>query len=176
MTGIDERVSTVDAETARAIEQMLIHEARLLDDRRFDDWLQLLTDDMTYRMPLRITAELRSGSDIVEDTSYFEEDRQTLTVRLSRFRTNSAWAEDPPSRTRHFVTNVQVAPGRGAGELDVTSYLMFTRCRGSSPDVDILTGLRRDVWRADSDGWLLAERRVYLDQSVLGTLNLSTIY
>lgn len=176
MSTIDDAVATVPTEIQVAIGQLLTYEARLLDDRRFDDWLQLLADDMTYRMPLRITADMRTGSDIVEDTSYFEEDRQTLTVRLSRFSTNSAWADDPPSRTRHFISNVQVVPGSAADELRVTSYLMFTRCRGGAPDVDILTGLRVDVWRADGAGWLLAERRVHLDQSVLGTLNLSTIY
>lgn len=176
MNAVDERVAEVPVEVERAIGELLIHEARLLDERRFDDWLALLADDMTYRMPVRVTADLRSGSDVVEEMSYFEEDRQTLTVRLSRFGTNSAWAEDPPSRTRHFVSNVQVEQGPSAGELRVTSYLMFTRCRGSNPVVDILTGLRADAWRADGSGWLLAERRVYLDQSVLGTLNLSTIY
>lgn len=176
MSDLDERVAAVSFEVQHAIEQLLIHEARLLDERRFDDWLQLLTPDMTYRVPVRITADLRSGTDIVEDMSYLEENLQTLTVRLSRFGTNSAWAEDPPSRTRHFVSNVHATREPNADDLRVSSYLMFTRCRGSNPDVDILTGQREDIWRADRSGWMLAERRVYFDQSVLGTLNLSTIY
>ena len=41
------------------VEQFLYHEARLLDERKFDDWLALLTDDIHYWMPIRRSTSLR---------------------------------------------------------------------------------------------------------------------
>ena len=94
---------TADLETHFAIEQFLHYEARLLDDRKFDDWLELFADDVHYWMPLRTNRtsrelELETGGP--EDLATFDDDITSLRQRVFRLGTGVAWAENPPSRTR----------------------------------------------------------------------------
>jgi 3-phenylpropionate/cinnamic acid dioxygenase small subunit len=168
--------TTPDAPLVNEISQFLYHEARLLDENRFVQWLALVTPDISYRMPLRINREKKDGSDEVDEMSFFEENHTTLSSRVARLGTRSAWAEDPPSRVRHFITNVLVETGADEHEYTVTSNLLFTRNRGSAEHSDILAGVRNDVLRRVDGLLLLASRVVHLDHAVLGTLNLSTIY
>ena len=91
-----------------------------------------------------------------------------------RLTGKSAWAEDPPSRTRRLITNVLVQQGASENEYAVTSYLMMTRSRFSDEHVDVISCERRDVIRREDSGELkLARREALLDQSVLGTPNLA---
>ncbi|MBW0101436.1 3-phenylpropionate/cinnamic acid dioxygenase subunit beta [Pseudonocardia sp. KRD291] len=158
------------------ISQFLFEEAALLDAPDFTGWLSVLTEDIRYRMPVRLTRERKDGHSVDPDAVYIDEDLASLSVRAARLGTRSAWAEDPPSRTRHFVTNVVVRAGDAPAEVAVRSNLLFTRSRGGSTANDVLTGLRSDVLRRADGAWKLARREVVLDQTVLGTLNLSTLY
>lgn len=158
------------------ISQFLFEEAALLDARDFTGWLAVLTEDVRYRMPVRLTRERKDGPSVDPDAVYIDEDLAALSVRTARLGTRSAWAEDPPSRTRHFITNVVVREGDAPDEVAVHSSLLFTRSRGGSTTNDVLTGLRSDVLRRVDGTWRLARRDVVLDQTVLGTLNLSTLY
>jgi hypothetical protein len=73
--------------------------ARLLDENWFVQRLALVTADINYRMPLRINQEKKDGSDGVDDEmSFFEENNTTLSSRIARLGTKSAWTEDPPLR------------------------------------------------------------------------------
>lgn len=166
----------VGAELHWEISQFLFEEAALLDARDFTGWLALLTEDVRYRMPVRVTRERKDGPDVDPDAVYIDEDLASLSVRAARLGTRSAWAEDPPSRTRHFVTNVVVRVGDAPDEVAVRSYLLFARSRGRSTTNDELTGQRSDVLRRVDGGWRLARRDVVWDQTVLGTLNLSTFH
>lgn len=165
----------IDAEIYATISQYLSIEARILDERRFDDWLELLADDIQYRMPLQVTRELKDGSSHA-DTSYFEDDKTTLTSRLARLGTTSAWSEDPPTRTRHFITNVVIDAGEKEDELFVSSNLYLTRNRGDSPENEQITATREDILRLVDGEWKIARRTVYIDQAVLGMHNLTTMY
>ncbi|MFC7655495.1 3-phenylpropionate/cinnamic acid dioxygenase subunit beta [Pseudonocardia benzenivorans] len=158
------------------VSEFLFREAALLDSREFTGWLDLLTEDIVYRMPVRVTRERKDGPDIDPAATWLEENLGTLTVRVARLGTRSAWSEDPPSRTRHFVTNVIVTEGERPDEVSVHSNLLFTRSRSRHAVNDELTGERRDVLRLVDGRWKLARREVVLDQAVLGTPNLSTIY
>ena len=154
-------------------EDFLYHEAELLDGGRFDEWLDLLTDDVQYQMPVRLTRERGQGTDASPDMQFFWEDRATLGLRVQRLRTEFAWAEDPPSRTRHFVSNVRVRPGGAPDELEVRSYLLLYRNRGDAAGHDLLSGERRDRLRRVGGSWRLARRSFLVDQVVLGTRNLA---
>jgi 3-phenylpropionate/cinnamic acid dioxygenase small subunit len=92
-------------------------------------------------------------------------------MRTGRLQ-KSAWAEDPPSRCRRFVTNVRVAACETPDEYEVVSYLFLERSRGDNPHNEQLTAERRDVWRKSDVGYLLARREIIVDQSVLGMSNL----
>ncbi len=151
----------------------LYAEAACLDDRDFTGWLALMTDDVTYRMPVRATRMRLGGDEFIQDMAHYDETRETLTMRVQRLGTPYAWAEDPPSRTRHFVTNVRVQPGESAGEYAVRSNVLVYRNRGDSPAYDLLSAERHDRLRRVAGQLRLAARVVRIDQSTLGTLNLA---
>lgn len=175
---------TVGAEVAREAEQFLFHEAWLLDERRFEDWLHLFTDDATYRMPTRrAVAKSQAGAriDVEEEiagpneVSWFDETKETLFARVLRLRGGVAWAEDPPSRTRRLVTNVHVSPGEGDGELRVRSYFLLHRTRHQT-ERETFVGCRRDVLRRTAEGLQIARREILLDETVLTSPNLSVFF
>ncbi|MBV9120757.1 MAG: aromatic-ring-hydroxylating dioxygenase subunit beta [Chloroflexi bacterium] len=160
-------------ELVASVEEFLFLEAELLDDGRFDEWLELLAEDMTYRVPVRVTRE-RTATHVVSDEMFhMEETLTSLKMRIRRLKTDYAWAEDPPSRTRHFVSNIRVSGG--PDRVDVRQNLLVYRNRGDDASHDLLSGERFDVLRRNGDGWLLASRRVVLDQVTLGTKNLGIL-
>src|SRR5438067_11501407 len=126
----------------REVEQFLYREARLLDTRRFHEWLELFTDDVRYWMSGRSNRYPKSSKAIaildpdryVEDDlaredelALFDETKETLAARVARLDTGMAWAEDPPSRTRHLIVYIEVEPGPTAPELQVYSNFLVYR-------------------------------------------------
>ena len=154
------------------VQQWLVHEAELLDNRRYRDWLALLTDDVVYRMPVRVTSAHSLDDSTLEDMDHFDEDRYSLGKRVERFETEHAWTEDPPSRTRHYVTNVRVSDD-GGDELIAKSYLLLFRSRGDVREPDLVSAERTDVLREVEGELRLARRDVLVDESVLRTQNLA---
>lgn len=154
----------------------LFEEAERLDSRRFEDWLDLLADDLVYRVPVRVTRERGPLPEVSDDMFHMDETLTTMRWRVQRLATDFAWAEDPPSRTRHCVSNIRVRRATST-EMQVSSYLLVYRNRGSDPGHDLLSGERHDLLRRTEsggvDGWRLARRQVVLDQATLGTKNLA---
>ena len=100
-----------------AVQDFLVAEARLLDHRRFEEWLALWTDDATYYVPVRVSRK-KPAPDVVDEIGLFDDNKQSLTLRVRRLGTDVAWAEDPPSFTRRFVSNFEIQPEEG-GEVRV---------------------------------------------------------
>jgi 3-phenylpropionate/cinnamic acid dioxygenase small subunit len=148
-------------------------EAETLDQQRWGDWLDLLTDDVRYVMPIRVTAPRGAHDEVLGGMAHFDEDRYTLGKRVERLLTEYAWAEDPPSRTRRFVTNIRVQDGESPGELVVRSYLLLFRSRGDVHAADLVSAERTDTLRREADGLKLARREILVDESVLRTQNLA---
>lgn len=191
----------VDPALQADVSAWLSWEAELLDQRRYRDWLNVLSEDITYRMPVRVTTANGTAAPVLGDMVHFDEDRYTLGLRVARLEGRHAWTEDPPSRTRRFVTNVRVTPpadsGRGAGrggssamrELEVRSYLLLFRSRGDDRPADLIAAERTDLLRrrahrpaarpdqalddGDDDDWRLARRDIVVDEAVLRTQNLA---
>lgn len=159
------------ADVSAAVEDFLFQEAQLLDEGRFDEWLDLLAEDLVYQVPVRVTRERAGPSEVSTAMFHMDETRRSLQLRVQRLRTGHAWAEDPPSRTRHFIANIRLRELSEA-EVEVRSNLLLYRNRGSDPGHDLLSGERFDLLRRHGDGWRLARRRVILDQATLGTKNL----
>ena len=178
-----------DADVIRGVEQFLYREARLLDERRFHDWLDLFTDDVHYWMAARANRYPRSSKAIAildtdryaeedldaEELALFDEDIGTLRARVARLETGMAWAEDPPSRTRHLITNIEVEAGLSESELTAHCNFIVYRSRGET-EQDFYIGARRDRLRRIGGGWKIARRRMTLDQSVLTAKNLSIFF
>ena len=161
-----------------------------MDERRFHDWLQLLTDDIRYWMGSRTNRYPKSSKAIaildpdryVEDDfakedqlAIFDEDKSTLNARVARLDTGMAWAEDPPSRTRHLITNIELEPGDAESELKVCSNFMVYRSR-SETEQDFYIGARRDILRRVHGAWKIASRKITLDQNVLLAKNVSVFF
>lgn len=154
--------------------QFLYHEAELLDTDRQVEWLDLLAADVSYRMPVR--TNVRRGSTArVGETDIFSDNLASLRVRVNKLGTEYAWAETPPSRTRHHVSNVRVRQTASADELEVLSYVLVYRSRADDPTADLLSAERQDVLRRVEGSWRLASRLIVFDQAVVGTRHLGIL-
>ncbi|GEL70885.1 3-phenylpropionate/cinnamic acid dioxygenase subunit beta [Myxococcus virescens] len=160
------------------IEQFYYMEAALLDERRFNEWLALLTKDLEYWMPVRSTrtrADMHLEFSKPGEAAYFDDDKQTMTARVKKLDTGFSWAEDPPSRTRHLVSNVRITGRSGEGELEVSSNFHVYRSRLAN-DEDSWFGRREDCLRKLDDSWQVSRRHIYLDQVSLDSQNLSIFF
>lgn len=161
-------------ETYGRVLEFLHHEAELLDAYRFADWVELFTKDVEYSMPVRTTQFLTDGEGF-HDTAFFVDDHATLVTRVKRLETEFAWAETPPSRTRHYVTNLRLQEGGEGGALAARVNFMVTRTR-QDLDYQMFTGQRLDRLVPDGDGFRIARRTILVDQTVITATNLSVLF
>lgn len=151
----------------------IVDETYLLDAQSYEEWLDLLTDDVHYIMPVRVTTALGAGYDTSPGMSHWDEDKYSLGRRVARFLTEHAWTEDPPSRLRHFVTNVRTFATENADHLVVDSAVFLFRSRGDVNEPALISAGREDLLRREGDVWRLARRSIRVDESVLHTQNLA---
>ena len=148
------------------VEQLLYKEARLLDDGLFYEWLDLFTDDVKYWMPTRDTRE--RGEDGVHregEMAVFSDDKDFLVKRVQRFDTGLAHAEQPHSRTRHFLSNVEIVGG-DENEIDVRSNILVYQVRLEKSE-NFFVGRREDRLRKVNGDWRIARRKIVLDQTLI---------
>ena len=158
-------------------EEFLYREASLLDERRLDEWLALCTDDIHYWMPIRRTTtakEIANEFTKPGDMAFFDDDKQTLGLRVQRLQVGRAWAEDPPSRTRHTVSNVRILSA-DANEILVALNFHLYRTRLDSEE-DSWIGRREDLLRRENGTLKLARRHIFLDQTVILSQNMSNLF
>jgi biphenyl 2,3-dioxygenase beta subunit len=159
------------------VEQWLYAEAAILDERRYEEWLELLDDDIHYWMPIRRTTTARETANEFTkpgDMAFFDDDLELLKMRIRKTTNGNPWAEDPPSRTRHFVANVRVLEAT-AETVKVTSNFHLYRSRLESVE-DSWIGRREDRLRRVEDGFKLMQRHVFLDQTLILSQNMSNIF
>ena len=165
-----------DVQLAREIEDFLYLEAELLDEWKLEAWLDLLTDDVRYFMPLRRNvgpaAREREQTREHEEMSWFEEGKETLAQRVRQIETGFHWAEEPLSRVCHLVSNVRVVEARG-DEVVVRSRFLVYRNRAAE-STDVYVGKREDVLRRVGGRWKIARRTILLDQDVMLAKSLTT--
>lgn len=161
------------------VEQFLYQEARLLDTWSWDAWLALIAEDIRYWMPVRRNRlrRERGAGEIPSnlEVALVDDNLTLLRMRVQQMASGRHWAEDPPSRCRHLITNVCVDPADGSPELNVRSNFIVYRNRLES-EVDIWAGAREDVLRPSGDSFLIAKRTVLLDQNVVLSKNLSVFF
>ncbi len=173
------------------LDSMLLHhdimqfyaaEADLLDERRFTEWLALLTPDIRYWMPLNRNVRYGETDQLSrerQDVAWFDEGLETLSQRVAQLATGIHWAEEPQSRTSHLITNLRILSATpsmaDATELETKCRFLIYRNR-LQDEVDILAGKRRDTLRRAESGWMIARREITLDQNVLLAKNLTTFF
>jgi len=154
--------------------EFYIREAWLLDERRLREWVDLFTEDVLYFMPRRKNVPRREAHREVTplgDLALLEEDKRYLEMRVARLDSGMAWAEDPPSRTRHLVGNLLVQPLDGGLIQAKTAFLVYRS--HLETDQQLFAGCREDVLRPVDGAWRIARRTIVLDQNVLLDKNLS---
>jgi len=154
------------------IVEFLYDEAALLDHQKYDRWAELLAPDLSYTAPLRVS---RTGAEkqntVIRTTKHFDDDYSSIMGRLGRLKTKSAWAEDPPSRTRRLVTNILAWQTVAPDEFEVVSYLFMARSRYEYAEYQFISAERSDLLRRVGAGFKLARREILVDQSTLGMAN-----
>jgi 3-phenylpropionate/cinnamic acid dioxygenase small subunit len=152
----------------------LYREARLLDRGDFAAWLALMTPDIDYQMPTRSSLLPKDGSGFHPELGLFSDNYSSLSTRVKRLQTDQAWAEQPRSRTRHFIANVLVDRD-ACGAYHSTSSVLVTRLRSNRP-MDLFSAERCDVLRTHDGALKLASRKILLDHTVLDAHNLSIFF
>lgn len=169
----------VDERVERDCTHFLYREAELLDNRKFDEWLSLLSPAIDYRVPVRTTRENKDGFGFSKTAFFLEEDFGSIKVRVARLGSDFAWSENPATRTRRFVGNVRVrtsdmaGAAKGEERYAVVSNMAVFCYRGEEAKPTELTGERHDVLQRIDGDWKLLSRTVLLDATVLGMESLS---
>ena len=165
----------VNLDEARAVEAFLLREARLLDNECWDAWLDTLSEAIHYWMPGidNRRREDKAGPYTREHMAFFDDDLRDLRRRVARFKQPSAWAENPPTRNVHLVTNIEVFAGIEAGEYVAHSCFINVRSRGLDEQHQI-TGRREDVLRREAEGLKLLRRKILIPNAMLLCKNINT--
>lgn len=174
-------MSTVSLDEQFAVEQFLFAEVELIDDWQWRQWYDLFTDDAHYRMPIRRNRLRRQRKEDEADdlggleVAHFDDDKTSLRMRIEQLESGMHWAEDPPSRSRHLVTNVRVQRSDVDSEYFVRSNFFIYRNRLEA-EVDLWAGERRDVLRLVDGDFRIADRIILLDQNLVLAKNLSVFF
>ena len=167
----------------REIEEFFYREAELLDAAQYEQWLDLLTEDVQYWMPMRrnVPHDEREREYTREglDVNWFDEGKDTLTRRVRQILTGVHWAEEPRSRICHMISNVQILdaspPGPAPAEVTAKCRFLIYRNRVET-ETDLLVGKREDRLRRVGGEWRIARRMITLDQNVLLAKNLTVFF
>lgn len=176
----EERLAYLDL--MREIEDFLYAEMDLLDERKYDDWLKLLTEDLVYWMPMRTNVSYKDrNKDITEedDLAWMHDDKETLIKRVKQLQTGIHWADEPVSRVSHIITNVRLANPVHAiaeGERAMTKCRFIVYRNRVEDETDILVGRREDTLIRLNGELKLCRRKIILDQSVLLAKNLTMFF
>jgi dibenzofuran dioxygenase subunit beta len=154
----------VSAELYQQIATLLYREARLLEEERFDEWLDLFTEDVRYWMPTREVVQGQQHEHVDEEEpglqfAIFNETKKSLAMRVRRLDTGLAHVEEPPSITQRLITNVDVTPADDPQEVMVRSNFMVHQSRRDNMGATFV-GSRKDVLREEDGRWRIARRRI----------------
>lgn len=168
--------SLVPVELERSITQFYQWESRLLANRRYQEWFSLLSKDIRYWMPLRNNKMLRelNGEFGSRDAfAYFDEDWNAMEGRVRKIQMDIGWAENPPSRVRHHVTNIMIVP-RDENSCFVSTFALVYRNRGEEV-VDLFSCERQDILRRvdTAAGYEIIWRKIILDSGSMFASNIS---
>jgi 3-phenylpropionate/cinnamic acid dioxygenase small subunit len=165
-----------ELELDRLMTRFLVQEAGLLDDRRYDEWLDLLTEDFHYRLPVPLVREDPWLPRYDDRAVLFEATKTGLAFKAGRMGERAAWSDRPHNFQRRFVSNVRAEPGDGgAGVVRVRSNVLMAVAPPGEPPVFVTAG-RADSVVLDGTRPKLAGRTVYLDAEVPTHLQISAIF
>ncbi len=135
-------------------EDLLYAEARLLDERRYDEWLGMLAEDVTYWVPSN-----GDGIDPNREIALIYDDLAKIRNRIGRLATGVAHAQNPPSKTRRLVSNVQLDATEGNAAIVSSAFILYELRRGRER---VFAGRCEYRMRREDDRWKIAAKKVVL--------------
>lgn len=166
----------ISPELQRSLERFYYREARLQDNRQYQQWLGLLTEDISYTVPARVNVMVdnreRGNEHMIsvereleglgeEGCPIREESYVHLMIRAERAFKMNSWSEHPPARTRRLVSNVELMEQDGKTYSVLNNFLLHYARPGS--DSFLYSGQRRDTLRLDEEEFRICRREVILD-------------
>jgi 3-phenylpropionate/cinnamic acid dioxygenase small subunit len=147
------------------ITRFLYEDAAMLDARDYASWWKTLSDDIQYRVTAKVLRDASLGN---LEMAVIDETPAQLKQRVEQISTpRLTHAENPPSTTRRFVTNVMARHGSAPGEFQVSSNLLVYRTTANAIEGNVYSGRREDILREAGDEFRLISRIVQLDQEVM---------
>jgi 3-phenylpropionate/cinnamic acid dioxygenase small subunit len=135
--------------------RLLEHEARLLDQMLFEDWLKLFTPECAYWVPAT-----RDAGDPRREVAMTLDDRRRLEDRVFRFRTGYAWSQAPPSRTSRLISNAEVFTSSVQDQRMVRSNFIVSEFWDG--DIRTLAGWNGHRFRKIDNVWRISAKQVNL--------------
>jgi 3-phenylpropionate/cinnamic acid dioxygenase small subunit len=145
---------SVDVDLLREVEQFIYQEARLQDELEYDQWEALWTDDAIYWVP--------ANADDIDPTSQMSiifDNRSRIATRIKQLHTGKRHSQNPASRLRRLVSNVELLGHEDDGVLVGANFLVYeSRERG----VTLWAGRSEYKLRQTDEGWRMARKKVML--------------
>ncbi len=135
-------------------EDLLYREARLLDDHRYQEWLAMLDEHATYWIPCN-----GEGIDTNREISLVFDDKHRLTDRIGRLESGLAHAQNPPSKTKRLVSNVQIENATDNAATVLSGFILFELRHGKER---IFAGRYEHRLRLIDGRWKIANKKVVL--------------
>ncbi|WP_055631359.1 aromatic-ring-hydroxylating dioxygenase subunit beta [Streptomyces griseoruber] len=159
-----------------ALRSFFDEESAALDERRHQEWLDLLDPLFLYQVPVPLLREDPSLPRHSERAMLFEATKGVLAMKLGRMGLRHAWSDRPAGVTRHFLGSVRVFALSEPGTLRVDCSVLSTWSRGRDEGAFATVG-RQDVVRDLGAGmYRLLRRRVLFDTEVPTHEQLSIIF
>jgi benzoate/toluate 1,2-dioxygenase beta subunit len=148
----------LDLDLLRAVEQFVYREARYQDEQRYDEWEALWADDAIYWVP--------SGADDIDPTAQMSiifDNRSRIGTRIKQLKTGKRHAQNPASKLRHLIANVELLPAAaGAPEDEVEVGANFLVYESRERGVTLWAGRSEWTLRRAQDDFRIARKKVML--------------
>jgi 3-phenylpropionate/cinnamic acid dioxygenase small subunit len=162
------------ADLRSELTEFLYREAELLDERRYNEWLELLADDYRYVVPQMLINDDDRAPRYDERAYLVMESKSSMRLKLSRGESEFAWAMRPPAVERRLVSNVIIEP-QGSDRFEVRSVVLVSWSRGPVP-ISLYPASRRDVISRADSGPRIHRRHVRLASEVADSVQLAVLY
>jgi 3-phenylpropionate/cinnamic acid dioxygenase small subunit len=160
-----------DAQLYFEVRSFQAREIAALQSASYDDWLAMMAPDVVYRVPVvAVSNEAARTESGPRELAHYEDNLETLKIRIARMRSRMAWTEIPASRVRYFVEPVSIT--LDGADVRVTSNFMVYQTRLQREE-NWYVGRRDDRLRRSGSLLLLAERVAVIDRTVLPGKNLT---
>jgi 3-phenylpropionate/cinnamic acid dioxygenase small subunit len=136
------------------VEQFLYHEAQLMDEHRFDEWLALWTQPALYWVPSN-----RDEIDPKREVSLIYDDWVRIQLRIARLKSGFAHAQEPRSRMRRLISNIEIEEAPDNDIIAQSNFILAELRRGKQ---DLFAGRTTHRLRPDSGALKIVSKKVLL--------------